>query len=239
MAYLYGRRSLRLSLRILFGGWPHLLMVVVAGLSVMLLVGRGRSEVVAGILLLLLGLLAAASTLWLSIRADAAGITIRNPFRSYRIAWDDVVLVSSVKANGYWWPSHIEVTRAGTWALPDGYSFSVGVTFGLGDVERGKIVEHIAAQGEALGFDIRTASGHQWEVWSRMVAQSEPAETEYAWRVRVEAEAPETVRCAMCGRIGPPGDMEPFGRDSGEPAWYCRSNDACSTSVEPSEELRV
>lgn len=178
MAYLYTRRSPRLTVRLLPTNWPLLMLVVAAPLGVLIL-GHG-SDLVVGVILLLLGLFGVASTLWLSVRADTAGITVRNPFRSYRVPWDEVVLIASVESGGYWWPSHIEVTRGSTWALPDGYPFTIAATVGLGDSERRKIVDDLVAQGKALGFDIRTASGHQSEVWSTLVAEpeAEPRETE-------------------------------------------------------------
>lgn len=221
--------------------WPLPMGVVAAGLGVLMLVFGGRSELVRGVLLLVLGLFPAASTLWLSVRADASGITVRNPFRRYRVPWDKVVLISSVESPGYYDPSHIEITRGGGWALPDGYSFRVAATFGLGDVERKQVVERLVAEGEALGFAIKTALGQPWEVWSTLVGEpeSEPTETEYAWRLRVQSEAPELVRCAICGRIGPVAEMEPFGQNSEEPAWYCRENEACGTSSEASEAMLV
>jgi hypothetical protein len=231
MAQSYARRSWRLTLRLLLTGWTLRMMIIAAGLSLVLLVpANPRADRLLGFLLLLLGPVAIASTLWLSVRADAAGIRVRNPLRRYRVPWDKVELISSVGGWGYYDPSHVEIMRGGTWALPDGYPFALAVTSGLGHAERAKIVEDLVAEARAHGFDIKTASGQQWEVWSTLVPEpaAAPRKSEQAFRQRAYTAAPELVQCVICGRLRRPAEMEPFGEESEEPAWYCRDGDACS-----------
>jgi len=96
--YLYGRRSLRLTVWLLAGRSPHQVLVIVGGLGVALLaLGNGESQQLVGACFLSLGAFAFASTLWLSMRADAKGVRVVNAFRVYRVPWNKVDLISSVQ----------------------------------------------------------------------------------------------------------------------------------------------
>jgi hypothetical protein len=229
--YVYSRRSWRLTLLMLatstwlqfavFAAVPALLMFVLPA-------NQGHSRLI-GALLLLPAVLAAVSTLWLSVRATSEGITVQNALRRYRLPWETVRMVSSVKGGRIYQPSHVEILRGGTWALPDGYPFTIGVTIGLDDRARTQIVTALVEEGRANGFNLETAAGPQWEVWSKLVPTSVPAlgEADAESRHHVEITSPSEVECVICGHRQPQAEMEPFGEQADEAAWYCRDSDAC------------
>jgi len=232
--YLYGRRSLRLTVWLLAGRSPHQVLVIVGGLGVALLaLGNGESQQLVGACFLSLGAFAFASTLWLSMRADAKGVRVVNAFRVYRVPWNKVDLIASVqRERALYAPGHVEIRRSGTWALPDGYSIKVGATAGLDDDARAVVVAALLAEARVHGFNPAQAAGRQWEIWRtpRPQGAAPSAGGQSGLRPRLEQEIPDQVRCAICGRHGRPVEMEPFGQ-AGEPAWYCRDSDACNRRV--------
>jgi hypothetical protein len=228
--YVYSRRSWRLTLLMLTTTWLQFATFAAAPVVLILVLpaNQGHSRLI-GALVLLPAVIAAVSTLWLSVRATSEGITVQNALRRYRLPWETVRMFSSVEGGRIYQPSHVEIQRGGTWVLPDGYPFTIGVTIGLDDRARTEIVTALVEEGRAHGFDLKTAAGPQWEVWSKLVPKSVPAlgEADPAWRHHVEIAAPSEVECIICGHRGPHAEMEPFGQQADEPSWYCRDSDAC------------
>ena len=141
--------------------------MIVGGLGVALLaLGNGESQQLVGACFLSLGAFAFASTLWLSMRADAKGVRVVNAFRVYRVPWNKVDLISSVqRERAFYAPGHVEIRRSGTWALPDGYSIKVGATAGLDDDARAVVVAALLAEARVHGFNPAQAAGRRWEIW--------------------------------------------------------------------------